>query len=433
MTIAEKKLRSNENLLIFMCLFMYLMMMAAKSIFTSEIEVVSEVFGTKKSVTSLANLYYYATYALMQVVLVFLLDKINIKIYLGITVTISALISISIGVVGSIGAEIGFIFVMFTINGFMQAGIYGCSIKLFNKYLSKEYFFKGVKLLSVAQIIATVLSYGLSSLFVAIDRWALPFIIIGGAFMGSALIFVLSVGVVTKNIENYRLQEEAEKHEEHKVEKLIPLSKQTKKTLVVFLGIVSVITVLGNSAHYGLNTWFTTLLKQQYGFPAEYGILLTMGVSLILSVVSMVSIGYCAKAKNYYLNSVLVFVGAMIFALALAFLFDKGIVFAAVFSVIFLMLNRWAKVPYSSVTSYKLRACMEPGKYSLLINAVASVAAGVGPTAMSLIFESFGWGGAYIAVAIMCFVVIVMVLLAMLFDKKLLNGVEKDKQNLENK
>ena len=435
MTIAEKKLLKNENLLIYMCLFMYLMMMAAKSIFSAEIEVIRNVFETTKSETSLANLFYYLAYAVMQVVLVFLVDKLNIKIYLGITVTLSALISVSIGIVGSLGiAKIGFIYIMFTLNGFLQAGIYGCSIKLFNRYLSKEKFYLGVKLISGAQIIATILSYGLSSLFIALGRWEMPFIIIGAMFVGSAVLFVTGVSAVTKNIKTYRLQEEEEKHIEHKEETRVPIGKETKQSLVVFLIIIAVITLLSNATHYSLNTWFTSILKDEYKLPEQDGTLLTMGISLILSIVSIVSVGICAKAKNYYVFSIIGFFGAVIFSLVLSFVFKAGMILLCVLSVSFMVLNRWAKVPYSSVTSYKLRECLEPGKYSLLINAVASVAAGAGPYVVSLIQETFGWSGAYIAVSIMSAIVVVMVVLVMLLHNKLFNSLNKDKQkqNLEN-
>ena len=119
---VEKKLHKNQNLLIYICVFMYLMMMASKSIFTAEIVEIIDVFQTTASKASLANLYYYATYAFMQVVLIFFLDKINIKMYLGATVTFSALISICVGIVGHLGARIGVIFVFFTINGFCKRG-----------------------------------------------------------------------------------------------------------------------------------------------------------------------------------------------------------------------------------------------------------------------------------------------------------------------
>ena len=108
---AEKNLGKSQNLLIYICVFMYLMMMASKSIFTAEIVEIIDVFQTTAAKASLANLYYYATYAIMQVTLVFFIDKINIKVYLGITVTCSALISICIGTIGHFGAEIGFIFI----------------------------------------------------------------------------------------------------------------------------------------------------------------------------------------------------------------------------------------------------------------------------------------------------------------------------------
>ena len=336
MTIAEKQLRKNENRLIYIFLFMYLMTMAAKTIFAAEIEEIVRVFGTDRTQTSLANLYYYVFYALMQVILVFFIDKINIKIYLGITITLSALVTISIGVVGAIGSNIIFLFVTFTLNGFLHAGLFGCSIKSFNRYLSKEYFYKGVKLISGVTIFANIISYGLSSLFVALKRWELPFIIIGSFLAFSSLFFVFSVGKIAKNIEKFRLEEEEEQHLEHHEYEKIDLGKSTKKTLIVLLCIIMLATLLGNSIHYGLNTWFTSLLKQEYGFPTEYGILLTLGISLILSCVTIFGVGFCSKRKNIYLFSMLGFAVSIIFAVALAFLYKAGIIWAIFLSMVLL-------------------------------------------------------------------------------------------------
>ena len=429
---TDKNFQKNQNLLIYICVFMYLMMMASKSIFTAEIVEIIDVFQTTASKASLANLYYYATYAIMQVALIFFIDKINIKVYLGVTVICSALISICIGIVGHLGAEIGFIFVLFTLNGFLQAGIYGCSIKLFNKYLTKENYYKGLKLVNGAQIIATVISYGLSSLFVALGRWELPFIIIGASFLLSSVLFVVNVGKAIKNINKYKTaSEDTNKQEKNTTTEKVKCSKITARYLYVYILVMCIIALLGNSAHYGINNWFSKLLYDVYNFPKAYSILVSVGINLVLTAVSILSIELCSKAKNYYMFSIAGFVGAICFAIPLAFLYNSGIIVAVILCLLFLLFNRWAKVPYSSITAYKLRECLEPGKYSLILNAVASVAAGVAPTILSLMFESFGWGWSFISVAIMGAVLVCLVLLAVLIDKKLFKNIEKDKNTGE--
>lgn len=421
---AEKNLRKSQNLLIYICVFMYLMMMASKSIFTAEIVEIIDVFQTTAAKASLANLYYYATYAIMQVTLVFFIDKINIKVYLGITVTCSALISICIGTIGHFGAEIGFIFILFTLNGFLQAGIYGCSIKLFNRYLSIDYYYKGIKLINGAQIIATVVSYGLSSLFVALGRWDIPFIIIGAIFLLSAIIFVLNIGKAVKNIKKYKGVREEKKQENAPKEK-IKGSKFSKRYLYVYILIMCIISLLSNSAYYGINNWFSKLLYDVYAFPKTYSILVSVGINLILTVVSVLCIEICSKARNYYIYSIVGFVCAICFALLLTIMYHSNIVVAVILCLFFLLFNNWARVPYTSITAYKLRECIEPEKYTLILNAVASVAAGVAPTILSLMFESFGWGLSFISVAIMGVVLVCLVLSALLIDKKLFKNFKK--------
>ena len=80
MKTVKSKLEVKQNQLVAVCLFMYFAMMAAKQIFTAEVVEIIDVFQTTASKVSLANLLYYLTYAIMQVVLIFFIDKIRLKL-----------------------------------------------------------------------------------------------------------------------------------------------------------------------------------------------------------------------------------------------------------------------------------------------------------------------------------------------------------------
>ena len=158
MKTVKSKLEVKQNQLMLVCLFMYFMMMAAKQIFTAEVVEIIDVFQTTATKVSFANLLYYLTYGLMQIALIFFIDKIRLKVYLGITAGLSAIFTILIGVIGTLGASITYLFIIFALNGILQAGIYGASIKLFNKYLTEKQYFNAIKIIQLGQSLALILS-----------------------------------------------------------------------------------------------------------------------------------------------------------------------------------------------------------------------------------------------------------------------------------
>ena len=58
-----------ENFLIFVCAFLYMSSMAAKGIFIAEQKYIVDLWGLEYAEASMANTYYFALYAIVQVLL----------------------------------------------------------------------------------------------------------------------------------------------------------------------------------------------------------------------------------------------------------------------------------------------------------------------------------------------------------------------------
>ena len=65
---------------IWACFFLYILMMGSKNSYTAEIVEIMTVFDTTKARASLAMTYYFVTYAVAQIILTFIMGKINLRI-----------------------------------------------------------------------------------------------------------------------------------------------------------------------------------------------------------------------------------------------------------------------------------------------------------------------------------------------------------------
>ena len=198
MSIAEKRHGTYQKWLVALGVALFLAMMISKQIFTAEIVEIKMVFQMKDSTLSLANLFYYVVYALMQFLLIFFAHKIDLRKFLTISLGISSILTILIGVLGKLYGNILHIFIIFTLNGLAQAGVYGGVVSIYNKHLSKKYYFSGVKAISFCIGFSLAICYGIAAIFTAINRWDLAFVLAGVLMGATCLAFFIGMPILTK-------------------------------------------------------------------------------------------------------------------------------------------------------------------------------------------------------------------------------------------
>ena len=164
-----------------------------------------------------------------------------------------------------------------------------------------------------------------------------------------------------------------------------------------------------------------------HGIPKHYSILLSVGVSLLTAVSCTVAITYYNKAKKAYKTTVLGFCVLGVIALALAFTYKLNVVYVIFMCLTFICIIQAIKVPYTSVVTYDVRNVIEPSKYTLLYNAMASIAAGCSPTVMSIMFENFGWNVSFISLLVVSAVLIIVVIGVQISQRLMMFSFYKDK------
>lgn len=379
--ITQKK---NNNfaywLLIISSFFMYIMLTGSKHIYTAN-KTTFYSLGTFGNLTDLATTfeYYFYTYAVMQVCLVFFMKKINVKWFLTATIGASAILTILMAFTTTIIHH----YIIYTINGFLQAGIWGCIFKNLSKYLPKNFLAKGNGLMSSGPAVSYSLSYLVAALFG--DNWKLPFIIMGVILLGAVLLYFASVTIVSKI--NGEQEIATVNHNVIENEKpLIPLN--TKKSTITFFAISLLIGFIITSIYFMLNNNLDFFLKEVGGFSNSVCKLLTIIATVSTVIGPIFTVALCEKYNNFLLvGGVLCSISAIVL-LPLTFFFEVNVILSLSLFIIFLIIVNGARTISLSISALKQRSVIDTGIYTTAVNALASIAAGLAPKILSIILDN---------------------------------------------
>ncbi len=397
LAVAEEKDRVKYGkILVWASFFFYVLMMGSKNVFTAEIVTLQGVFGTSKTDTSLAMTYYFITYAIAQAVLSTLMGKLNLRIYLTVTGVASACVTVLLGVF----KDISITYVLCAINGILQAGIYSGCMACISKYLPLKMLPFANRMMTIGTAVWGALSYGIPPLFVGQGLWNVPFILLGVLFFISALFFFWAfnkmrvfppvVGVKRNN-------------DNASAEKTF-LELKNGKSVVFYFALMFFITLIGNVMHYSIMNWIPDMMKDVFGMPDQYSILITLIVPVVSVVGSVLVINLCEKVKNIIWVSVTFLSIAVAALIPMIFFFDKNIILSIVLIIFFVTASTGGRAVFTGIIAFKMRTRINSGSYLAAINAVAAVCAGVIPPLVGKIIDAFtgvkGYGVTYLITVI---------------------------------
>ena len=385
----ERKKKAVYYFLIISSFLLYVILTGAKNLYVSEKTTLAEVFShLENPLTAIAATmeYYFYSYAAMQVILIFLMKKINIKWYLTITIAASAILTTLVGFTDSIEHH----YIIYVINGIFQAGLWGCSMKILSLYLPSKFLATASAFMTSGPAMATLVAYGTAVIFS--DDWKTPFLLLGILTFVTVLVYFLSVSLVQ------RYPREPETHSvvlddgsELKVDNedendFIHLDSRCR--LIVFYAISILISFLATSLFFMVNNNLDIFLKEVASFSNDKAKLFTVFAPVSIIVGPMMSIRICEKYKNFITVSAFFFLGATLFALLALLFFRASAMLSLVLLIIFLVLANGARAVTLTVAGTKLRSKIDTGVYSTALNVVASIAAGIAPKFIAIFIDN---------------------------------------------
>lgn len=422
----QNKSRSHAYaLLIFASFFLYIVLTGAKNLYVAEKTTLQQL-GTFGSFTDLAATmeYYFYAYAVMQILLAFFMHRLNIKYFLTITLGLSAVITILMAFTDTIISH----WVLYTVNGAMQAGVWGCSLQVLGKYLPRKELSIANTLMTSGPAVAGVVSYGFAAAFG--DNWRLPFIILGTLLLFAVGLYFFSVSYVQRFprvVETHRVIREDGTEEDVSDEAendFIHLDNKKRRIVFYALSVVMGLAVTG--LFFTINNTLDIFLKQIGGFDNTTAKWITVVAPVAIIIGPILCVKVCDKHRNFLAVGVGFFGLSAIFAVLLLFLFDVHIVLSLVLLLAFMVLTNGGRSISISIAALKLRDKIDVGVCSVLTNAAASIASGVIPKLFTMIIDNptlspvENWTNAFTLITVWN-VVVVAVLVGLILWIKYIN------------
>lgn len=384
--IVEKKRERAYILLIFSSFFMYIILTGAKNLYIAEKTTLSEL-GNFGNLTDLATTmeYYFYTYAIMQVALAFFMKRMNIKWFLTVTLGVSAVITCLVSFTNTIEQH----YVLYTVNGFMQAGIWGCSLKVLSDSLPMRLLPSANKIMTAGPALAGAVSYGTAAIFG--DDWSTPFMVLGLILIFSIALYFFSITHLAtfpkEHEEIHIVRSDGTEADVSPEEENDFIHLDSKKRVAVFYTVSLIMGFIVTSLFFALNTNLDMFLKEIGGFNNDVSKILTILAPISIVLGPILSVNSCERRRNFVVVGIAYFSLSAVFGALLLLLFDSNVVIALGLILIFLILVNGGRSISLSIAALRMRRKIDAGVYSTLVNSVASIAAGVAPKVITRILD----------------------------------------------
>lgn len=377
--ILQKKNNFTYWLLIISSFLMYILLTSSKNLYTANKTTLYSL-GTFGTLTDLSITYeFYAySYAAMQVCLIFFIKKINIKWFLTCTIGVSAILTSLMAFTNTIVQH----YVIYTINGALQAGIWGCIFKNLSRYLPKNFLAKGNSVMSTGPTVSYTISYAVAALFG--ENWSLPFLIMGIILFCSVLLYFFSVTLVSRINKNQETSTSVNKILNENA--FIPL--KSTKGKISFFAISLLFGFIITSIYFMLNNNVDFFLKEVGQLTNSQCKLLTIIVTIVMVIGPIITIALCEKYRNFLLVGGTILALAFIMILLLTLFFEVNIILSLILFITFLLIVNGARTISLSIVALKERSVVDTGVYTTAVNALASIAAGIAPKFLATIIDN---------------------------------------------
>ncbi len=419
----------------FTCGLFYILSVAAKGVFAAEIHYIRDIWKLNEMQVELANTLYFITYGLVQIILFIFMEKINIVKYAFVTVPISAVVSIAMGVVSGIKG----IWVLFALVGVFQAGMWcGCNY-LVTKYVPRKLLPSANKLLASGYAIGTAISFVVSSFFIGLNMWRVPYFILGGMILVCTAVLIYQTKLIAryqninKKLDLKQMMLENKEKISNDLEPLTMAEKpifslSSKKRKVIFYTAILVVSFLLNGLYYGVMSFVTRVLSDIYALPKDISGYITTIVPIIIILGPLITINSCEKHKDFIKVAIKYLFIILPLPILLIIFYDKSMVIYIALIVIYLILANGIRVILNNVVGFKMKDYINVAAFVALINAFASISASIWPLIIAYIKDNGTWGETYWAIAVM----VVVVLLATIVIDLLVRRIYKKDNNGQN-
>ena len=399
---------------LFACYFFYLISIVLKMVYSAEIvEIIAAFPGATKASVGTGLTAYYFVYTAAQLIVAFIINKINIKAFMTVTTVLSAL---SFGAIYFSG-ELWQLYIILGLNGVFQSGVWGGVMYFVGKYVPREMAAFSSSLMSTGMALGTALAYGLSAFFVAVADWRWTFVFFAAISLVTLVIFLVFLKKIDAKSGAAHPEIDLSKEPEEKKLPVIPHGVHGSGMNAALIMLI-VIAFFAGCVYYSISNWVPSLLTEEYGMLSQYSMLLTIALPVCMMPGPIAASALCDRHDNKYGVCAIFSAGAFIAVFVMCFLYNASLWLALVLSIAMLFCIRGVIQVICGYFPLVLKDRINSGVSSLMFNAGACLGAALMPLLTGLIMDAYGWRKYYIFTAAIALVTAVLIIIAALHDRK---------------
>lgn len=258
------KLKNNrESRIIFICWLAYTAAYVGRLNFSAANVAIIEALGATKPDAGLVSSFFFFAYGAGQLVNGILSKRYNAKYMIFASLTVSAALNLLMPLCGDM-AVMKYIWL---VNGMAQSVLWSTLIKTLSDFVSDKRLPSAILAMSTTVAIGTLISYGISALFVNFGVWQAVFYAASIVLLIAAFVWLFLFGPSEKKAPGI---------EKAKTDK-IKMSRAVTFALIF----AAIAGVANGFIKDGITTWVPSVLYEEFGLSQSFSILLTLFLPMV--------------------------------------------------------------------------------------------------------------------------------------------------------
>ncbi len=406
--VKEKKA---SYILMISCCVIFLISVGLKSVYSSALVSIQSEFGVTKTETRIGSLIYYVMYGLAQILMVVFIKKINVgKIFLVSVISGAVCYALML-----LTDQMWKIWVILGVCGVLDAPLWPGCIYFIGRYLKNEYLTKANSFMSISTPLGFALSFGVVSLFIALNAWRFSYLFLSSLMLLAAFLFWYSERQsksclsVIEPVKNNNISTNSK--------------KINRFYFFVVLYVSIFIAVLGG-ATYSMNQIMPEIIHDVFEQPKAISTLFTTLLPAINAIANVIMFKIVSKGFNYLKIAMILAVAALIGSVSLFFLYSSNLAVLLIFAVIFTCALSATTQIFCGLFPLKVREKYNSASSSALTNGLLATSAGFTPFLSAMLLD-LGGGNAYgnVFILIMGITAFYLVMVSILFFTRKKNSL----------
>lgn len=375
-----------DFLLPIICALMYVSSYLGRHSYNSNITQIVESLGVSYTETGLVSTFFFFAYGAGQFLHGILCSKYNEKYVIPAVLCISALVNAAV----FLGIDFEIYKYLWLINGAALSVLWPTLIRILSKYISGQAMSRGIVFISASATVGYCLTYLMSSVFAAFDKYRLSFLTASVFLVVCGAIWIASYNGLKLSTTGMRI--DYEKAQSVKGVDIPESNVDNKKRILWLIVVLAVYAVATNTIKEGLHVWVPSVLKDSFDLTGSLSTFLSLTLSVFGLFASVLSVKLYSKIKNYLLTIELLSVIAAVLVFSIIGLIQANqlVLTLICFGLVSLLMHTACSI-ITGIAPMEMKKQIDSGATAGILNGFCYVGSVISSYALGSIADNFGW------------------------------------------